>query len=633
MIIKTYTIPIPKGIPYLVAPPGAGILLREHQQAVVAYYKQRLLDPTLPRHTLDIAPGGSGKTTSQQAGCLKEIVDSHFMQRQLIIVPQDAIGRQFYKESTDGKPRLLRLECDESCFDVTTQTFTCSHAPSNFWVRKEFRLCDERTSDITMKVVNFLTRTEEEQIKVSKEKSAADLIMVCTHRALVLAQEYIFEHTSLRDRLKIASRNLTHRIDEAHHAGAGTDADFDTAETDGPGINYLGEIVRFICEQEDESARIHMSTATPYRSDGSRLFPEKYDNDFKRFNLSLNEHLSHSSIRTVILRLETFDKVVNNPLEIILENIGHPLELAPIIVHPEMEHKWLKDKDKFAVAAQWKRRLKKLGWRVGDFIGKEQKTTKRETLNHPETFNLFLMCHMGREGLDLPHAFWLHHTAIENSLWLSVQTFYRVIRTYEGKETVGLTYYVPEFTVEEALTAEGNFAARTAAMMLDILADKVKPSYPSKKKDKTGEPIKTDLIEDLSTVHSNPAQVWGEVWDALTLRLRTLSEDKQILGVQQTLVDSGISEENVTDLDLAKRFVDNYKKSVVSPVDPKRPQNQGPQEVYPFLDPLDKAAVMTAFGPSTTLDLKRIEDELTSNWDKFYPSILKKAKDMDEPAA
>jgi hypothetical protein len=195
-----------------------------------------------------------------------------------------------------------------------------------------------------------------------------------------------------------------------------------------------------------------------------------------------------------------------------------------------------------------------------------------------------------------------------------------------------LTYYVPEFTVEEALAAEGNFAARTAVMMLDILADKVKPSYPSKKKDKTGEPIKTDLIGDLSTVHSNPAHVWGEIWDALTLKLRNLPEDKQILGVQQALLDSGISEENITDLDLAKRFVDIYKKSVVPPVEPKPPQEQGPQEVYAFLDPPDKKAVMTAFGPSTTLDLKRIEDELTSNWDKFYPSILKKAKDMDESA-
>jgi hypothetical protein len=523
--------------PYLKVPEGEGLLLRPHQREIY--------DAPTARHILDTAPGGAGKTLGQQALCLKEIDESHYLQRQCIAVPQQVQGLQF------AKKRLLRLSCHESCFDKATNKFTCHHVVTPFFVPDAFNLCHEDANGTIDKVIAFLTRSQDDQKQLADELAAKQtahpstdgLILVTTHTSLVAAFRKMKE-TMTSEELRASSRNLTFRIDEAHHAG----------ETE------LGKIVSFICEDEDPSAKIAMTTATPFRSTGKPVIPPKYGHDFKRYTLPLFEYLSRTGIEKIVISLVQVED--DDILDYVMADIEHDgPDSIPYIVYPRHNQAWLRGRNKMAVVKSGKKRLEKMGRTVAQFIGEDQDEAKYWTVKHPENFTAFQTVSMGREGLDMPHVNFIAHTAIENSLWLSVQTFYRELRSSPGKKEVKITYYVPPFIdlKDGGVATWKEFAARTTLHLLDKLHDMVKPRDAGQ-----GQPRMT-LISKLASVLKGDDAAGEAIRDLvinmMQLQCQGLSKEETVKKIMIALkVHLHLSEDEIKEQKFIEYFLDTFKR-------------------------------------------------------------------------
>ncbi len=197
------------------------------------------------RHFRIRASTGSGKTLLAKALILKYLEDNPNCIA-IVSVPLLAVSFGFTKKES--------FKLDKNTININSLIPRKEH---NFAAAEEYVGCDSKMKDF------------ERAIKSRTGVAAKNRTFIISHAIL-----------SKLDPKKLENCLLI--VDEVHHSLA----------VDNNICNGIGKRISYCCEKAEEKniAMIHL-TATPIRADGGSLVPEKYDKDFKCFDLYTNDHL------------------------------------------------------------------------------------------------------------------------------------------------------------------------------------------------------------------------------------------------------------------------------------------------------------------------------------------------------
>jgi hypothetical protein len=587
--MKKFNIVI-KQLPQVAYPKDGGFILRPHQQ--------KEYDSRVYQLRAFIAAGGSGKTVTQQACAVKEMQESGFMQRQLISASQSQICNQFAQKT------LLRLSCTASCFDVRKKEWTCNHDLTTWQVRPDFNLADYTSKDVLDRLEAFIMRTVRQQESVASKLKATGLFtglaIVTTHAAVARVFSERIEPKVKRgqysaQRVRDAVNNLTNRCDESHHVGGLTDKE--TEEQNG-----LGCWLSFFYERGNSSSRIFLTTATPYRESaemvGGRLF--------KRFHVSVlpfSTWCQFLNIKNIVITLEEYDG--KTPIPNVAKNMGREKNEKHLVVTARENEKWMidmhgeKGEKKLNAVAKYQRAIRSV-WPtavVVDTISPiGRHIVKQALIADPHTADVFLTCMMIREGVDVPSISRIHHTAMEQSKWLAVQTLYRAMRAYPGKDTVEIRYYVPRLENMSRIKTREEFSNRVnLTLLLADLRDIVDPLLTladiktlGKYKKAFAKDITKVGLDDLFTVlHVDGMEIKKEVYIKLDC-LEVKTKAAMLSVINDILTDAGVSKKDVGTLRLDSYILADYILNLEKPEnDPRAAKRLQKMKFDLALDPMD----------------------------------------------
>lgn len=395
---------------------------------------------------------GAGKTTISIVLSLFDVIKSG--RKQLFVVPQEHIGDGF---AVSGK------------FNVPGLGVVHLSSANNF--------CEDSDNKVEM-LKNFMTRDESgKDFSYGKDYAVngSDMIAVCTHSAFNLAMKKIAKDGDL-DKIK----DLSVYIDEAHHIKGG---DAKSSEED-TNYNQLGENTYKILEKANKNNfRVGLTTATYYRGDQGIIIKKQFLDNFDRFELEFMEHFETLNIENVKINFEEYEK---DPIIQIVENIRKELNERHFIVIPSRTHKWREGDEE----------LKRLKKAILDMLIEEgvenpedivldlvtestQKNNKSILLKEPKEkydeenpskIKIVITCMLGREGTDWCACSRLHNACIElGSTTLAVQTLGRLFRKFEGKDNVGVTYYIKKFNNLKSSTSKLEFLSDRINAMLSLM--------------------------------------------------------------------------------------------------------------------------------------------------------------------
>jgi hypothetical protein len=582
-----------KQLPTIAYPKAAGFVLRAHQQ--------KEYDSSTYQLRAMMAPGGSGKTVTQEACAVKEMLASGFMQRQLISAPQTSICNQFAKET------LLRLECTPTCWDKKNAEWTCSHKITKWQVRSEDNLADDTSKAVLDKLENFIMRTTKQQESRAKKLKAAGsfsgLVLVTTHAAItrVFSERILPKIESgqyTKKRVRQAVNRLTNRTDESHHVGGFT-------ETSSDQQNGLGRWLSFCYKRGDKTARIFFTTATPYR-EMAEIVIGKLFKKFKTSVMPFSQWAQYSGIETIRIVLEEFDG--KTPIPNVAKNIGKEPKETHLVVHPRENEKWMiaiagdAGKKKLTAIAKWKSAIKASlhdSAIIVDTIDPAGRPkVKRDLIDKPHDANVVLTCMVVREGVDVPSISRIHHTAMEQSKWLAVQTLYRAMREYPGKKVVEVRYYIPRRKNVSRIKTKEEFSKRVnLTLLLADLRDIVDPLLKLVDIKSLGKYAKqfvgkedTDKIglDDIFTVlHVDGEDIKEDVYTGLDLLQGGKSKAAMLDVIQHVLVDAGISKADVEIFKLDIYLLADYLLNLEEPEDAKKAAKLHKMQFTLRIDPMD----------------------------------------------
>ena len=546
------------------------MLLRVHQQ--------QQYDACVHQLRMFIASGGAGKTVAQQACAIKEIRSSNFMQRQLISAPQSQICQQFARQN------LLRLYCTKDCFDTKSKQWNCSHKVETWEVRPTFNLSDDASKDVLDRLEAFIMRPYSMQVTMAKKLKAAKsyegLVVVTTHSAItrvyterILPKVESGEYTKAR--VKAAVNNLTNRCDESHHCGGLTTKE--ESEQNG-----LGRYLSFCYKRGNKTARIFMTTATPYRESATIVGDDLFKK-FHTYTLPFSAWCQYLGIEEIIISLEEYTG--NTPIKNVAVNVGNEPNEKHLIIHPCEGEKWMasfdgaKGETKIAAMNKMRKAIAKAlpaGKVIVETINPVgRKHVKKGLILDPDAADVWLTARMIREGVDVPSISRIHHTAMEQSKWLAVQTLYRAMRSYDGKKKVEIRYYIPKLKDMCAAKTREDFSDRVNLTLLlaevrDILdplltlAD-IKTLGEYEKGEKATDKIGLDDIFSLLGVDGQ--KVKKEVYLKLEfLEKKTKANILQVIA--DILEDFEISDDEISTYKLDKYLLADYLLNVESSDDP-----------------------------------------------------------------
>ncbi|MFA6678996.1 MAG: hypothetical protein WCR96_00700 [Candidatus Methanomethylophilaceae archaeon] len=384
------------------------------------------------RFSLIVAFCGSGKSILQVSLSVHDIVTSNWKQKQLILVPQQHIGAGFIG---DEERSYLTLEVDGKQYD-----WKVSH---NF--------CDETSVGIKERLKAWLLESPENLARNTRGGSlVTDMVAITTHMSFGL----VWNELNDAEKAK-AAKNLTLRIDEAHHISGVYDQDGDEySDTEMVVIDEiktsLGKACSYFLSSKDNNSKLCLTTATPYRGDRGLMLSKKAKAKFETYYLDWIEHFNTLGIENFGIEYQEY---VGDPIKEVVANIKAEPDKKHMVVIPATGNKWrcggqqeLED----LLKAIYKVIPKS---RVLDLVTQStQDRNKAKLLCEPKSsdggkskYDVIVTCMLGREGTDWCPCSRLHDTSSGSSITLAVQTIGRPFRRFSGKESVKITNYIPKF--------------------------------------------------------------------------------------------------------------------------------------------------------------------------------------------
>lgn len=423
---------------------------------------------------------GSGKTTLGTVLALWDLVSNK--RKQLVIVPQSHIGNGFCTSGVFNIPGLGSVNLGKMPTDL------CDDSD-----KKVDKLIAFLRKDFNYKNAVGLIKSDKgkEQYVVEGDTS----IFVATHQCFASAVNKIlqWEEAGVDDQGNTIKKgffnkcfsNIGLTIDEAHHIKSGNSKEEKKEEED---YNRLGTILASLLERyEPNNIRICLTTATFFRGDQGIIVSAENLQKFIRFQLDFLEHFKTLEIENVFVN---FEEYFTDPINQIVQNIENELNERHLIVVPtggKTGAKWRKtDLDLFRLLKALRDMLIRNGIDpdevILNLVDKEaQKRNKAILLQEPKEryeeknskVRIVITCMLGREGTDWCPCSRLHNASIElGSTTLAVQTLGRLFRKFEGKNKVGITYYIKNFeSLESASKKREYITFRVNAMLGLMLVD------------------------------------------------------------------------------------------------------------------------------------------------------------------
>jgi len=491
------------------------------------------------RFALIVAFCGSGKSILQIALSIHDIVTSGWKQKQLIVVPQQHISGSFIG---DDERSYLTLEVNGNTYD---------------W-KVEHNFCDD--TNVIENLRNWLLTDGETLGKKFRGKTLiTNLCAVCSHQALGLVWKTLDESQK-----KQAVKNLTLRVDEAHHISGVYDLNDDEYTTSQQiGIDEirtnLGEVCSYIMNCRNEDSKIHMTTATPYRGDQDIILSPKAKLKFKTYFLDWIVHFNTLGIERFDL---TYQEYAIDPINAVVRQIKNEPNEKHLVVIPSTGTKW-RTNGKTELAAFFSALYKVVPKdRVLDLVTQStQDTNKAKLLKEPKCsdngkskFDVVVTCMLGREGTDWCPCSRLHNTSNESSITLAVQTIGRPFRRFEGKNSVSIINYIPKFAAPKAGMGRAELLTdRTNALLVCMQMDEMcKPimipvikssektaqghhsSITSERMSLAGvfgtdyQDFKKDLIEEVESLSVKDEEALNEVVSDLVAKYRIKNNVKNV---------------------------------------------------------------------------------------------------------
>jgi superfamily II DNA or RNA helicase len=457
------------------------------------------------RFALCAAFCGSGKSILQVALAVHDIVRCGYKQKQLIVVPQQHIHKTFVGE---GNIEYIPLLVNGKKYE---------------W-KVIHNFCDA-DDEILKGLKKWLLTSPAKLSKNYRDKIIAGVNAVASHQALTRVWSKLTEAEK-----QIAIKNLTLRIDEAHHI-KGVFEEEEEELTDAQKIavksesTYLGEISRFIFNN-GKTSKLHFTTATFYRGDRSNILFPAVEEKFTTYYLDWIKHFKTLGIERFDLQYEEYN---GDPIKDIAYRIAQEPNEKHLVIIPSTTHKWRLNGD-----SELQKLLKEIyklvpKERVLDLVTKNtQKKNKKLLLAEPKTaeneskFDVIVTCMLGLEGTDWCPCSRLHNAAPGSSITLAVQIMGRPFRQFRGKTQVRMYSYIKQFVQPKAgMTKQDLLNDRTNALLTCIQIDEmcrpiILPILPSKKngsKNSQGitlrdifgnkyEDVKRTLIEELECLEN-----------------------------------------------------------------------------------------------------------------------------------
>lgn len=462
------------------------------------------------RFFLNESPGGSGKSLMQVMAATLDI--ERCGNKQLILVPQNHIHHGFFNKKS------IRFQL-ESGGEVRSW-----HVAHNF--------CSGKQSAKSDRLKTFLLSNPR---ALQKTRS---LGAIATQQALVRVWGDLSESEK-----RLAIKQLTVRIDEAHHISGVFDHTLDSNVTEKvlEVSTHLGEFCRYLVNQGDSSTKLHLTTATFFRGDKMPILFEGVKEQFERYRLPWDVFFEYLDLDEFRFDFFQYD---DSPLDFVVEAIRLEPDARHLIILPPLNRRFRTDETLPTL-------MKKLADVVSedavlDLVSKEtQEENKRRILTEPEQYRVVVACRLFDEGTDWVVCNRMHNTdACEASLTLAVQRIFRPCRKHDGKKSVRIMNYVPEIsdsqdteTVRRLLSDRFNAALAcivTSGELVPCVVPLKKKREPKGRKEETGRTLQDVYGQD----------VYVEIIEQLLSGYECLSDKSDASAVTE-VVENIISERGI----------------------------------------------------------------------------------------
>jgi hypothetical protein len=395
---------------------------------------------------------GAGKSVLQTQLAIYDIVTSGYTQKQLIIVPQEHIHRGFVGEG-DLHYMLVEQNGVEYVWNIQPQHNFCQG--------------DNRV----VKLKEWLFQTPARLRKGFTGNTIGGLNAVASHSAMIAVWSSL-----TNEEKKLVIRNLTLRVDEAHHIkNVFLDSEEEEELTPSQRLvlkkeaTELGLLCKYILNSSCKTTKLHIATATMYRGDRATILSPQVRSKFVEYSLDWIEHFNSLGIKSFYLQYEEYDE---NPTDQIVKRIKQEPNEKHYVVIPAKGKRWRVVGDEHLRLLKELRKLK--GDRVLDLVTTStQKINKQRLLTEPKgtvegsKFDIVVVCMLGREGTDWCPCSRLHNSWCEKSITLAIQTIGRPFRRFPGKDIVKIFHYVRKFKMpKKGITKRDLFEDRTSGLLV-----------------------------------------------------------------------------------------------------------------------------------------------------------------------
>lgn len=413
---------------------GKPIQMFGHQQRVYENYSNE--NNVIIQH-----PGGSGKSTTIRFVHGRKVHEDN-KQKLCIVVPQTLISKSFLPpKDKDGKQIPLQLQYPDGSlieWDLTN-------------------LCEKESNGKTKILKDWLIAPRRNL------KGMDEAVIITTYHALVS----VWKNLDKREKKK-AIKNTIFVMDEAHRI---LYQDVDENEYDSNETNCIGDMIKFIVNQNNKDTYLWLTTATFIRGDNASILPPDIYDKFKKDYLPLDEHWAENinSIQSF-----SYDFIVYkiNPDEEVETLLKNSIGKKTLFYCPGQG---TKHGDKYEFRDRMLKVIRKV-WKdaeVLDLIDEEGRDRRKEQFISGEIKpDVVLSVDLFNEGVDWVECEQIIDIVPSNSLTRHLQKNLRLWRDYPGKEHIA-HYAFFQFN-KKALDEEGYtrtwneiFALWIASMILD----------------------------------------------------------------------------------------------------------------------------------------------------------------------
>ncbi|KKN88832.1 hypothetical protein LCGC14_0244390 [marine sediment metagenome] len=416
-----------------------------------------------------IAPCGCGKTTFQIFMSILDMVDSNFTQAQLIPVPQLHIGFGFVKKQ-------------DFQFDVDGPVYKYMVSDSENFTR-DFSSLESKMDALE----HWMCLTSAAKRGACKDPdSFRGLVAVCSNALLVAVFDRLVARTlegsaaerkAARARLNSIPKNTTFRPDEMHHIASSDESD----------INGLGRFYRFLFASRCKSYKVCYSTATPFRGDCQKIFPD--DVQFTVYEHKWLDNWKTLGIRSFKMEYTEYNR---DPVQMMLDAVAQEPNRYHLLPCPRTGEAWRKGAKGEKLLRKLIKGLKALKpGRICDLVIREGLSASERDFNKhlllednealqrgdAHAFDIVVACDIVREGTDWVICDRIHESAPKKSITNNIQTMGRMFRSFHGKTTVKYVAYIPKFVIPKGCSSRAELLGhRTRILLFFLIVDNL--AYP-----------------------------------------------------------------------------------------------------------------------------------------------------------